>query len=426
MIAVLQKSWALLLGIGLLMVGNGMQGTLLGLRGGIEGFTTFQMSLVMSAYFLGFLGGSRLAPELIRRVGHVRVFAALGSLVSAILIVYPAVPDWTAWTVLRVLMGFCLSGVYVTAESWLNNSATNETRGLTLSAYMIVQMLGIITAQGLVNLGSAGGYLLFVIPSVLVSVAFTPILLSISPAPMFGTTKPMSIRALFHISPLGCVGMLFNGAMFSALFGMAAVWGVAAGLSVAELSIFIAAIYVGGLIFQYPVGYVSDRIDRRRLILGLSAFGAVVTFAAFAVDPGYGVLVVLAVAMGGVINPLYSLIIAHTNDFLSADDMAAASGGLMFINGLGAVTGPLVTAWIMGAVGPEGFFLFVSVLMVLLAGYAGWRMTRRASVPVDATGAFATIAPTSTAVAVEAVIEAVTEAAPDAPAPDAPADDAAA
>lgn len=422
MIAVLQKSWALLLGIGLLMVGNGMQGTLLGLRGGIEGFSTFQMSLVMSAYFLGFLGGSRLAPELIRRVGHVRVFAALGSLASAILILYPAVPDWAAWTGLRVLMGFCFSGVYVAAESWLNNSATNETRGQTLSAYMIVQMVGIITAQALVNLGSAGGYLLFVIPSVLVSVAFTPILLSISPAPVFATAKPLNIRALFRASPLGCVGMFLNGGMFSALFGMASVWGVAAGLGVGQISVFIAAIYVGGLVFQYPVGFVSDRVDRRQLILGLAAFGAVTTFAAFAADPGFGVLVALAVAMGGVINPLYSLLIAHTNDYLAPDDMAAASGGLIFINGLGAVSGPLVTARIMGWAGPGGFFLFVAVLMALLAGYAGWRMTRRASVPVEETGAFATIIPTATAVAAEAVIEAVVEAAPDAPATTAEAD----
>jgi MFS family permease len=148
MIQVLGTSWALLLGIGLLMVGNGVQGTLLGVRGAIEGFTTFEMSVVMSAYFVGFLGGSRLAPELIRRVGHVRVFAALGSLISAVLVLYAAVPDWIAWTLLRVLIGFCFSGVYVTAESWLNNAATNETRGQTLSLYMIVQMLGVIAAQG--------------------------------------------------------------------------------------------------------------------------------------------------------------------------------------------------------------------------------------------------------------------------------------
>lgn len=411
MIRAALNSWALLLGILLLMVGNGMQGTLLGVRGGIEGFSPFQMSLVMAAYFLGFLGGSRITPELIRRVGHVRVFAALGSLISAILILYAAVPDWMAWTGMRILMGFCFSGVYVTAESWLNNSATNETRGQTLSAYMITQMLGIITAQALMNLGDAAGYLLFVIPSVLVSVAFTPILLSISPAPVFGTTKPMTIRQLFAISPLGCVGMFLAGGVFSAMFGMSPVYGTEAGLSVAQISMFIGAIYGGGLIFQYPIGYCSDRMDRRRLILGMSAFGAVVTLAGFAFAPGFALVLAVGVVIGGVTNPLYSLLIAYTNDYLQAEDMAAASGGLLFINGLGAVSGPMVTAWIMGLVGPGGFFLFISLLLALIAGYSAWRMTRRAPTPASETGAYAVILPTVTPVAMEAAIVATQEGA---------------
>lgn len=411
MIRAVYNSWALLLGMLLLMIGNGMQGTLLGVRGGIEGFSPFQMSLVMSAYFLGFLGGSRLTPEMIRRVGHVRVFAALGSLISALLILYAAVPDWMAWTGMRILMGFCFSGVYVTAESWLNNSATNETRGQTLSAYMIVQMLGIITAQALMNVGDASGYFLFVVPSVLVSIAFTPILLSISPAPVFGSTKPMTIRQLFDISPLGCVGMFLAGGVFSAMFGMSPVYGTEAGLSVAQISMFIGAIYGGGLIFQYPIGFCSDRMDRRRLILGMSAFGAVVTLAGFAFSPGFTLLLAVGVVIGGVTNPLYSLLIAYTNDYLQSDDMAAASGALLFINGLGAVSGPMVTAWMMGLVGPGGFFLFIGVLLLLIAGYSAWRMTRRAPTPVADTGAFAVILPTATPVAVEAAIEASQEAA---------------
>ena len=220
MFTVIGTSWPLLLGVMLLMVGNGMQGTLLGLRGAIEGFGTLELSIVMSGYFVGFLGGSRLTPELIRRVGHVRVFSALGSLVSAILILYPAAPDWVAWSVMRVIMGFCFSGIYVTAESWLNNSSSNETRGQALSLYMIVQMIGIIAAQALVNASDPSGFLLFVIPSVLVSLAFTQILLSASPAPTFDTTQPMTVRRLMHISPLGCAGMLLTGGVFSALFGM--------------------------------------------------------------------------------------------------------------------------------------------------------------------------------------------------------------
>ncbi len=183
MIQVVSSAWALLLGMCLLMVGNGMQGTLLGIRGGIEGFSTFQMSIVMSAYFVGFLGGSRMAPGMIRRVGHVRVFAALASLISAVMILYPTFPNTIVWSIGRVLIGFCFSAVYVTAESWLNNAATNENRGQALSAYMIVQTLGIVIAQALLLTADPSGFVLFVIPSVLVSIAVTPILLSISPTP---------------------------------------------------------------------------------------------------------------------------------------------------------------------------------------------------------------------------------------------------
>jgi MFS family permease len=203
MLKVVSTSWPLLLGVMLLMVGNGIQGTLLGIRGAIEGFSTFEISLVMSAYFAGFLLGSRLAPSMIRKVGHVRVFAALGSLISAVLVVYPVAADWMVWTALRVLIGFCFSGIYITAESWLNNAATNETRGQALSAYMIVQMVGIIASQAILNVGDPSGFVLFVIPSVLVSLAFMPLLLAPTPAPTFESTKGLSFRALFRISPLG-------------------------------------------------------------------------------------------------------------------------------------------------------------------------------------------------------------------------------
>ncbi len=341
MFTVIGTSWPLLLGVMLLMVGNGMQGTLLGLRGAIEGFGTLELSIVMSGYFVGFLGGSRLTPKLIQRVGHVRVFSALGSLVSAILILYPAAPDWVAWSVMRVIMGFCFSGIYVTAESWLNNSSSNETRGQALSLYMIVQMIGIIAAQALVNASDPSGFLLFVIPSVLVSLAFTPILLSASPAPIFDTTQPMTVRRLIHISPLGCVGMLLTGGVFSALFGMVSVWGTMQGLSVPQISFFIAAIYVGGLLFQYPIGWLSDRIDRRKLILWLSVVGTVAMSVAFGMAPPFVVLVGLALVAGGIVNPLYSLLIAHTNDFIDNSEMAAASGGVVVFEWFGRHCGPV-------------------------------------------------------------------------------------
>lgn len=400
MLTVLGNTWALLLGLGLLMLGNGMQGTLLGIRGAIEEFSTLEMSIVMSAYFVGFLFGSRLAPDMIRRVGHVRVFAALGSMISAVLIMYAAAPDWIVWAVLRVLIGFSFSGVYITAESWLNNASTNETRGQALSLYLIVQMIGIIAAQMLLNVGDPSGYILFVIPSVLVSLAFTPILLSVSQAPAFDTTKPLSFRRLYRASPLGCVGMFLLGGVFSAQFGMASVWGTRVGLSVADLTVFVSFIYVGGLVLQYPIGWLSDRMDRRKVVLWLSVFGATALLVPVIFDPPFVVLVVIGAIGGGVSNPLYSLLLAYVNDYLDKTDMAAASAGLLFINGLGAISGPIITGWMMEQVGPSGFFLFMSILFGILAGYAAWRMTRRRSTP-EATSGYTPLSPAASVVAVE-------------------------
>lgn len=401
MLQVLSSAWALLLGMSLLMVGNGMQGTLLGIRGEIEGFSTLEMSIVMSAYFVGFLGGSRMAPGMIRRVGHVRVFAALASLISAVMIIYPTLTEVWVWTLGRVLIGFCFSAVYVTAESWLNNAATNENRGQALSLYMIVQTAGIVLSQALLLAADPSGYVLFVIPSVLVSIAVTPILLSISPTPAFDTTKPMSLRELAGYSPMGCVGMFLLGGVFSAQFGMASVYGAKAGLSVAQISTFVAMFFVGAMLLQYPIGWISDRMDRRFLILIVSAIGVIGSAIGMLLGGHFTMLLVSAFVVGGMSNPLYSLLIAHTNDFLEHEDMAAASGGLIFINGFGAILGPIITGYMMDVVGPGGFYLFTGVLFAMLVIYAAYRSTVRKSIPVQETGAYVAVAPSSTSVALE-------------------------
>ncbi len=413
MIQVLTSSWALLLGMMLLMVGNGVQGTLLGIRGALEGFSTFQMSLVMSGYFVGFLGGSRMAPWMIRRVGHVRVFAALGSFVSAVLILYPVLTDAWVWMLLRVAIGFCFSGVYVTAESWLNNAASNENRGKALSLYMVVQMVGIVASQGLVTLGDPSGFVLFVMPSVLVSIAFAPILLSVSPTPSFETAKSMSLRDLYAASPLGFVGVFLLGAAFAALFGMAAVFGTETGLSVGQISAFVSMIFIGGLVLQFPIGWVSDRMDRRVLILIVAGVGALSAILPILMPGQYAILLVSAFLVGGLTNPLYALLIAHANDYLEPEDMAAASSGLVFINGLGAVAGPVLTGWAMAAFGPNGFFAYVAIILSLLVVYGMWRSTQRPSLDVDDQGSFVSLAPAASPVAVDMAQEIYIEAAQD-------------
>jgi len=419
MLAVLRNSWALLLGMFLLMLGNGMQGTVLGVRGGLEAFGSTTMGFVMAGYFAGFLGGAQMAPWLVRRVGHVRVFAALGSMISAAFIVFAAVVDPVAWTIMRFVVGFCYSGVYVVAESWLNDSATNETRGRALSAYLIMQMLGIIAAQSLINVADPGGYDLFVIMSVAVSIAFLPMLLTASPAPAFATTRRMSLGQLFRVSPLGCVGTFFLGAVFACQFGMAPVYGTEIGLTTAQISIFIGAIYVGGLVLQYPIGWASDRMDRRVLITIVTFTGVAGCLIGLAFGGAFPALVASAFLIGGTSNPLYSLLIAHTNDFLEPEDMASASGGLIVLNGVGAAGTPILVGYLMQGLGSAVYLAFISAMMLVIAAYALYRMTVRPARSADET---LPIAPysmvTGTQITAEIVQEIAAEQASLGPRPD--------
>lgn len=405
MIQTINRSWALLLGIFMLMIGNGVQSTALGIRGQLEAFSTGQMSYVMSAYFLGFLGGSWAAPRMIRRVGHVRVFAALGSAISAVVILYPVLVDPLAWAVGRVMIGFCFAGVYVTAESWLNNATDNANRGKLLSLYVIVQMAGIMVAQLLVGLGDAGGYLVFILPSVVVSLAFAPILLSVQPTPAISTAAPLPMRQLIETSPLTSAGMVMLGGVYSIQIAMTPVYAADAGLSVAQIASLVTVIYLGALLAQFPIGWLSDRMDRRVLVIALALIGAIGSLTAFASGGSYHLLLAAAALVGGASNPLYALLIAYANDYLDPDDMASASAGYMFVHGLGAIAGPIVVGVIMTWMGPQAFWLQMGGLLLLLALYAGYRMTQRASVDPAETPAYVAVTPSASPVLMEVAQE---------------------
>ncbi|MCC7321158.1 MAG: MFS transporter [Rubellimicrobium sp.] len=413
MIAVLRSSWALLLGIFMLMIGNGLQGPLLGLRGEAEGFSTFDISMVMSAYSVGFLLAARVAPRMLRNVGHVRVFSALASLISAILVLYPAIADPWAWVAMRVIIGFCFCGVYITAESWLNDLATNENRGKALSLYMIAQMAGIVLAQYILATGDVGGFIIFIVPSVLVSLSFAPILLSATNhTPAFETTKPMALRRLIAASPLASVGVFLLGSVFSALMGMSAIYGARAGLTVPQISTMIAVAYALPLLAQYPLGWISDRVDRRLLVAVLASTGTLGAILSVVVPGQFWLILLSAALVGGATNPLYALLIAHANDYLDRSDMAAASGGFMFINGLGAIAGPFAVGWMMDGIGPGGFWFVIAVFLGLLGAYALWRMRAAPDrTIVGARGVYTPIAQQATALAAGAAQEAAADAA---------------
>ena len=377
MFAAISSAWALLLGIALIMLGNGLQNTLLGVRATLEGFGTGVTGLVMTAYFVGFVAGSTIVPRLLANVGHIRVFAALASLASSAVLVHTVFVTPLTWGLVRIVTGFCFAGLYVVAESWINEAATNKTRGQLLSVYMIMVLGGTGSGQLLMNLSDPRGFELFVLVSVLISVALIPITLSVGRAPPFEAPESIGVRALFRASPLGVAGAFLIGIAHAALYTMGPVFGTEIGLSVERVSLFIAAALFGGLVLQWPIGWLSDRFDRRRVIVAVAWVATGASFAAGAGGVGsYPLLIVSTALLGGMSMPLYSLCGAHTNDHLTPPQIVAASATLVLVGGFGLMMGPSLAAALMQLAGPRGD---------LLAACPGARRHRRVRpVPDDA------------------------------------------
>jgi MFS family permease len=250
---VVSNSWALFLGLGLIMLGNGLQGSLLGLRASIEGFGVASTGLLMSGYYIGLLIGATMVPKFVARVGHVRSFGAMASLASTSILVHVVFVDPWIWWLMRFVTGFAYAGVFIVAESWLNDASENETRGRMLSFYMLVTLGGMAGGQFMLNIANPSSYELFVLISVLISIAVIPILLSVSKAPDFNTAESVSVIQLYRVSPLGVVGMAITGVMLGALFGLGAVYAANVGMSVLEVSFFMGAMVLGGAARQYPL-----------------------------------------------------------------------------------------------------------------------------------------------------------------------------
>jgi len=384
MAASLRSTWALLLGIALIMLGSGLQSTLLGVRAGLEDFPTAMTGLIMSAYFAGFLAGSVAAPRLLQQVGHVRVFAALASLASTAVLVHAVVVEPWTWIAMRLMTGLCSAGLYVVAESWLNDRATNETRGQLLATYMVIVLGGVGGGQFLLNLADPSGFELFVGASILISLALIPILLTATPAPDFTSPATIGLRQLYRVSPLGVIGCFGIGIAQSGLWGMSAVYAESIGFSIAEITFYGGALFLGAIVFQFPLGRLSDRFDRRQVITGVAfvAFAASITavfIGEFSIWHSLAVIFVI----GGMCMPAYSLCVAHTNDFLQPAQMVAASASLYFVYGVGASFGPFATAGVMSLYGPPGFYLSLAAACGAVFLFALYRMTRRAAVPLE-------------------------------------------
>lgn len=383
MIRNLTSSWPLFFGLALLMVGNGLQGTLLGVRATIEGFDTSTIGLIMSLYYLGYLAGSYYVPKLISKVGHIRVFTALASLASATVLLHGLYPDPWLWAIIRAFTGFAYAGLYIVVESWLNNMSSNKNRGSMLALYLLITNAGLVVGQYLLTVADPAQIDLFIITSVLVSVALLPISLSSRPAPSFEEPSPVSLKALYKISPLGLVGCFGIGITNGTMFSMGAVYATDMGMSIPQISTFMAAYILGGVFFQVPVGKLSDRFDRRKVILFITFMAFIMGFSCFALSHQSVFLLYSALfVFGGLSLSIYGLCLAHTNDHLEPSQFVAASSAMILVNGLGAAIGPFTISLLLAQFGMEYFFPIIGLSFLMITIYGIWRTQMRASVPM--------------------------------------------
>jgi MFS family permease len=388
---------ALLLSVILLQMANGMFSSLLGVRLGMEPEITSQVAgLVMSGYFVGMVLGCLAVPRIIEQVGHVRTFAALVSIMSAASISHAFFVDPWYWFILRVIYGVCVAGAYMVAESWLNGATSNDQRGSLLSVYMVAQYLAMTGAQFLLNLAPPSSFVLYALVSILFSLALVPLTLSRSAASSTVTRSALSFRQLYRISPLGMVASFGSGILSGALFGASSVYATAIGFSVPEVAIFVSAVLGGGLVMQWPVGKLSDLMDRRTVIAVTLVLSTVLgLLLAFLPFPGFWAFVTMAGLYGGLCMTVYSLAIAHTNDYVEATDLVAASAGLLLAFGIGAVIGPIAATSAMDWVGNWGYYGFGALTAGLVALFTLWRMKQRQALPVDEQGPWVSVSRTT-------------------------------
>ena len=383
----LRSTWALFLGIGLIMMAGGLQSSLLGVRAAEAGFPTAVTGFVMSSYFAGFLLGSMIVPRLVGGVGHVRVFAAMASLASVAVLIHAVLVEPTVWIAMRLLTGFCSAGLYIVAESWLNDRSDNDSRGQVLGLYMIVVLGSIAAGQFMLNLADTQGFLLFIAASVLISVAVIPILLTANPAPDVSATKRLGLAAILRISPLGVIACFGIGLLQSMLWGLNAVYAKLADFTIAEITLYGGAVFIGGILLQWPLARLSDRYDRRSVMTGVLLTVAVLAAPAGIFGPlSFWSEVWVIGLIGGMAMPAYSIVLAYVNDWLEPEQMLAASGGLYFVYGVGATLGPLAASGVMATLGPHGYYLSMATVAGATAAFALYRMTVRPPLPLDEQG----------------------------------------
>ena len=387
MYKVLKNSWALFLGMSFIMMAYGFQGSLLGVRAVQEEFSLTATGFLMSGYFIGYFVGAATIPNIISRVGHVRVFAAFASLASLIILIHSILIHPLIWFILRVLTGISMVCMYTVAESWLNDRSSNKNRGSVLSIYMVILYGSIGIGMFLLNFSTPKNFQPFILVSIITSLALIPILLTKKKPPTFKKINAMSFNDLYKASPFGIVSSFFYGTIQSALFTLLAVYATSMNFSIFEISIVTFLLAISGAVAQFPVGKVSDYYDRRKVIV-FSTFGAAIFSILTILVTGQMYLpdglatskkwfYIFFILFSFCSLPMFSLILAHTNDYITKDKFVAAGAGLQFTFGLGAISGPFLCSLFMDLVGSNGFFVFLFFFHSLIGVFGIYRMNVR-------------------------------------------------
>ncbi len=398
MIKIIKNSWALFTGFGIIIISHGFQGNLLGIRSVLENFNFIATGTMMSGYFIGYFIGANMVPNLVSKVGHIRVFAAFASMASLSSLIHIMFVDPMVWTLARFLTGFSMIGIFIIVESWLNDRATNRTRGKVLSFYMFLTFFGFAIGNLLLNISSPKNYEPFILISLMFSIALIPILLTKRKPPKFKKTSFIKIKELFKISPTGSFSMFCSGFIFSAIFAMLSVYAVTMNLSIFEISMLLVGVTLSGAFFQWPIGFLSDSYDRRIIIVGCCIAACIFAFMSIAVS---GVsfknlfietavrfnyfstvadktkLFVFVILLSGMTLPLFSLNLALVNDYIPKEKFVAAGGGLNVIFGLGAMAGPFICSVLMNLYGPNGFFIHLIIFLLPIIFFGIYRMNVR-------------------------------------------------
>jgi MFS family permease len=388
-LSAITSTWPLLLGMGVLMLGAGLQGTLLGLRATLEGFPALLTGTIMSCYYVGYVLGTVIALPLVRQIGHIRVFAALAAVASMAILVQGSFVNPLVWAAMRLVSGLCFAGIYVVAESWLNDRASRANRGRLLAVYMLVLYLGLGAAQFLLIVSNPLTPSPFMLVSVLISLAMVPIMVSAQQLPERSVPRKVSLPDLYRNSPLGVVGVTVSGLISATIFSMGPVYARLNGLTTTRVATFMGVSILAAAVTQYPVGRLSDRMDRRTVIAAVCTLATLVagSIVAFPAMP-HTIFLTLAALFSGLVLTLYSLSVSHVNDKLEPAQMVAASSALLLLNGTAAAIGPVLAGGLMASFGPRAYFATLATLTGVLAVYDLWRKSRRKPVPPTQKGPF--------------------------------------